>query len=120
MRPLIFQMDYGPNDREICTLYEGRVDPAQVHFDPLEVEWIAAYSLAELDALIQAGRVAFSDWFVQLIRWNLGKPSGLHVMKSYTPKRSLLARSKPPSGYGLRAAATEASTASISRKSACQ
>ena len=96
-------------------LYEGRVDPDQVRFDPLEVEWIVCYHLIGLEALIQDGQVAFSGWFMQLIGWYLGRPSALRVLKTYTRRRSLLARSKPPSGYGLRAAATEASTASISR-----
>ena len=35
-----FKMDYGLNDREICQLYEGRVEPARVCFDPVEVERI--------------------------------------------------------------------------------
>ena len=48
-------------------LYEGHVDPAQVRFDPLEVEGIAFYGLGELEALIQYRQVAFSGGFVQLI-----------------------------------------------------
>jgi len=85
-----FKMDYGPNDREICQLYEGSVDPTRVHFDPLEVEWIACYSLDDLEALIRNGKVAFSGWFVQLIHWYLGRSSELQVMKNYSRKRLLL------------------------------
>jgi isopentenyldiphosphate isomerase len=85
-----FQMDYGPNDREICQLYEGRVDLSRVRFDPLEVERIDCYSLDALEELIRNGQVAFSGWFVQLIQWYLGKPSELQVMKSYVHKRLLL------------------------------
>jgi isopentenyl-diphosphate delta-isomerase type 1 len=85
-----FKMDYGPNDKEICQLYEGRVDPSRVHFDPVEVERIAFYSLNELDELVRIGQVAFSGWFVQLLRWYLGKPSKLHVLKTYSKKRLLL------------------------------
>jgi isopentenyldiphosphate isomerase len=85
-----FKLDYGPNDREICQLYEGVVDLGLVHFDPIEVEGIACYSLDELEALIQNGEVVFSGWFVQLIHWYLGKPNELQVLKSFSPKRLLL------------------------------
>jgi len=85
-----FKMDYGPNDREICQLYEGKVDPVLVHFDPLEVEGIACYSLEDLETLIRNGKVAFSGWFVQLIHWYLGRPSELQVLKSFTRQRLLL------------------------------
>jgi isopentenyldiphosphate isomerase len=85
-----FKMDYGPNDREICRLYEGTVDPTLVHYDPLEVEWTACYSLIELEALIRNGKVAFSSWFVQLIHWYLGRSSELQVLINYSHKRLLL------------------------------
>jgi isopentenyldiphosphate isomerase len=85
-----FKMDYGPNDREICQLYEGVVDPDMIHFDPVEVEGISCHSLAELEAFIQDGEVAFSGWFVQLIHWYLGKPSELQVLKNFTRKQLLL------------------------------
>jgi 16S rRNA (adenine1518-N6/adenine1519-N6)-dimethyltransferase len=85
-----FKMDYGPNDREICQLYEGVVDPLLVHFDPVEVEGIAYYSLDELETLIQNGEEIFSGWFVQLIHWYLGKPSKLQVLENFSSKRLLL------------------------------
>jgi len=85
-----FHMDYGPNDREICQLYEWIVDPTLVHFDPFEVEGIACYSLDDLEALIRNGELAFSGWFVQLIHWYLGRPSELQILKIYTLKRLLL------------------------------
>jgi isopentenyldiphosphate isomerase len=89
--PLIkFKMDYGPNDREICQLYEGCADPAGVRFDPGEVEWIACYSLDELEELIRNGLVAFSGWFVQLLRWYMEMPSELHLLRNYSKKRLLL------------------------------
>jgi len=87
-----FKMDYGPNDREICQLWEGIVDPAQVIFDPGEVESIACYSLQDLDNMIQKGKVAFSGWFVQLILWYQGKPSALQVLENYSRERILLPR----------------------------
>jgi 16S rRNA (adenine1518-N6/adenine1519-N6)-dimethyltransferase len=85
-----FRMDYGPNDPEICQLYEGRVDPSRVRFDPLEVEAVASYRLDELEAMLQGGQVKFSGWFVQLLRWYRGQPSELQVMKQTSGKRWLL------------------------------
>lgn len=85
-----FKMVYGPNDFEICVLYEGSVNPTQVRFDPLEVEGIAYYRLEELEALIYSGEAEFSSWFVQIINWYLGKPSELKVLRSYSRNRLLL------------------------------
>jgi isopentenyldiphosphate isomerase len=85
-----FKMVYGPNDFEICQLYEGSVDTTLVRFDPLEVEEIAYYRLGELEALMQSGEAAFSSWFVQLINWYLGKPSRLEVLRNYSRNRLLL------------------------------
>jgi isopentenyl-diphosphate Delta-isomerase len=85
-----FKMDYGPNDKEICLLYEGRVNPSRVRFDPVEVERIDFYSLNELDGLIRNGQVAFSGWFVQLLRWYQGRPSRLQVLRNYSKLRLLL------------------------------
>ena len=70
---------------------KGSVNPALVHFDPLEVEGVACYSLDELEMLIQAAKVVFSGWFIQLIRWYAGKPSEVQAIKVYTGKRRLLA-----------------------------
>jgi isopentenyldiphosphate isomerase len=89
--PLVkFKMCYGPNDFEICVLYEGIVDPAQVHFNPLEVNGIAYYDLEELETLIHNGRTAFSGWFVQLLNWYLRKPSELKILKNYKHDRLML------------------------------
>jgi len=85
-----FKMDYGPNDREICQLYEGRIDPDRVRYDPVEVERINCYSLDELEELIRNGQVAFCGWFVQLIAWYLGKYSKLQVIKNFHKVRLLL------------------------------
>ena len=43
-----------------------------------------------VDNLIRNGQVVFSNWFVQLIRWYLGRPSDLQVLKNYSQKRLLL------------------------------
>jgi isopentenyldiphosphate isomerase len=85
-----FKMKYGPNDNEICQLYEGRVDPGRVRFDPVEVERIECYRLDELEELIRNGQVVFSGWLVQLIYWYLGKSSKLQVLKNYNKARLLI------------------------------
>ena len=85
-----FKMDYGPNDREICQLYEGWIDASRVRIDPVEVERIGCYRLDELEELIRNGQVAFSGWFVQLIQWYLGKSSKVQVLKNYNKTRLLL------------------------------
>jgi isopentenyldiphosphate isomerase len=91
LRALVkFKMSYGPKDNEICRLYEGRVDPALVRFDPREVEGIATYRLDELEALIENGSEKISGWFVELISWYLGKPSRMKVLRTYARDRLLL------------------------------
>ena len=82
--PLVkFSMAYGPNDFEICTLYESKINPVQVLFDPAEVESLAYFHMEELEKLIQSGEVGFCGWFVQLIQWYIGKPSNMNIIKTY-------------------------------------
>lgn len=91
IHPLVkFRMVYGPNDFEICVLYEGIVDPAQVRFNPLEVQGIAYYDLEELEALLRTDRSAFSGWFVQLLNWYLYRPSELEIITRNKHERLLL------------------------------
>jgi isopentenyldiphosphate isomerase len=98
IHPLVkFKMNYAPNDNEICQLYKGRVDPVLVQFDPLEVEGITYRSLKELETLIRSGKVAFCDWFVQLLSWYMDRPSKMEVMKIYSRNRLLF-----PMGNGRR------------------
>lgn len=86
------KMEYSPNDFEICILYEGRVDPKLIHFDPLEVKNVTSYQLDELVELIHNGEVAFTPWLVQIINWYLEKPSILEVIEIYTHDRLLLSK----------------------------
>ena len=84
LQPLVrFRMNYGPNDNEISTLYKGVVDPADVRFDPVEIEKVDYYSLSELQLLMQAGNTPFSHWFVQLLHWLLGLPSEMKIIETY-------------------------------------
>jgi isopentenyl-diphosphate delta-isomerase len=85
IHPLVkFKMNYGLNDNEISKLYRGVIDPADVTFDPVEVERIDYYELAKLQNLMESGDVKFSYWFEQILRWYSGKPSALSVLASYS------------------------------------
>jgi len=76
IKPLVkFRMNYGVNDNEISTLYEGVVDPAKVKFDPIEIEEINYYSTHELQDMINEGKVKFCGWFLELLNWYSEKPS---------------------------------------------
>jgi len=97
-----FKMEYGPNDRQICHLYEGLVVPSRVRFDPVEIERIGCYGLDELEELIRNGQVAFSGWFVQLIQWYLGKSSKLQVLKTYNKPRLLFSSTDREHLFGGR------------------
>ena len=90
IHPLVkFKMNYGPNDNEICQLYEGRVDPAPVQFDPLEVEGITYRSLAELEVLLHSGEGSCCSWFVQLLIWYMGGSGEMKIMRTYSRNRLL-------------------------------
>jgi isopentenyldiphosphate isomerase len=85
IKPLVkFRMNYGVNDNEISTLYEGRVDPVNVKFDPVEIEEIYYFGAGELQDMANEGRVAFCGWFVELLNWYLGKPAKMSLMKGST------------------------------------
>ena len=76
IKPLVkFRMNYGVNDNEISTLYEGVVDPAKVKFDPIEIEEINYYSTHELQDMINEGKVKFCGWFLELLNWYSEKPT---------------------------------------------
>jgi len=76
IKPLVkFRMNYGVNDNEISTLYEGVVDPAKVKFDPIEIEEIDYFSVDELQKTIEEDNIKVCGWFVELLNWHLGKPT---------------------------------------------
>ena len=80
-KPLVkFKMNYGINDNEISTLYEGVVDPAAVEFDPVEIEQIAYYSIDEIKGMMDEKSI-FCGWFVQIMNWYFGLPTELTVLK---------------------------------------
>jgi isopentenyldiphosphate isomerase len=80
INPLVrFRMNYGVNDNEISTLYEGIIDPDKVKFDPVEIEEINYYGMDELKEMIKDGNVKFCGWFVELLNWYLGKPTKMSL-----------------------------------------
>ena len=75
-----FRMNYGPGDNEISTLFQGMVDPAQVKFDPEEIQSIAYFRLEELAELMKNQPQEFCGWFVQIVHWYMGQASDLVVL----------------------------------------
>ena len=83
IHPLVtFRMNYGFNDNEISTLYEGVLDPDKVIFDPVEIEDVGYYSINELKEMMKEGNLKFCGWFVEILNWYLKKETNLKVLDS--------------------------------------
>lgn len=83
LKPILdFGNSNSPTDHETSRLFQGIVDPAQVHSDPVEVARIDYFTIDELAAMLEGG-VKFSRWFEQTLRWRLGKPHELKILKVY-------------------------------------
>lgn len=81
IHPLVtFRMNYGFNDNEISTLYEGVLDPDKVIFDPVEIEDVGYYSINELKEMMKEGNLKFCGWFVEILNWYLKKQANLKVL----------------------------------------
>lgn len=76
-----FILNYGPNDNEISTVFEGKVDSASVRFDPGEIESIEWFGLDELKSAMEKRRPEFCGWFLEIMDWYWGMPSALLVLK---------------------------------------
>ncbi|MBI5823012.1 MAG: NUDIX domain-containing protein [Chloroflexi bacterium] len=74
------KMEYGPNDNEISRIYEGRVKPEQVRFDPVEISEVRYMSLEEIREGIANEKNLFCGWFVEIMNWYFGLPANLIVM----------------------------------------
>lgn len=84
IKPIVkFKMNYGINDNEISTLYEGMVDPEKVSFDLDEIEQIAYHSADEIHEMMKEENIKFCGWFVDLMKWYWGNPAQLTVLKVY-------------------------------------
>ncbi len=85
IKPLVtFKMNYGLNDNEISTLYEGTVNPEQVKFDPVEIEEVAYYSIEEIQEMMKNEKIKFCGWFVEILNQYSGRSApSLHVLKTH-------------------------------------
>ena len=84
IKPVVtFKMNYGSNDNEISTLYEGVVDSKKVMFDPVEIEEVDYYSIDEIKEMMKDGNLKFCGWFTQIMNWYFGFPTELTVLKVY-------------------------------------
>lgn len=75
-----FRMNYGINDNEISVLYEGIVDPAQVKFDPIEIESIQYLSMNELEEMLNKESAKLCGWFIELLNLYLHGKGKMEVM----------------------------------------
>ena len=71
------QMEYGPNDYEISQIYEGKVDPEKIRFDPVEISDIRFMSLDEIKAGITGEKELYCSWFVEIMNWYFDQPTRL-------------------------------------------
>lgn len=76
-----FRMNYGVNDNEISTLYEGIIDPGKVRFDPIEIEEVKYYSLDELQKMIKDENIKFCGWFIELLNLYINGTGKMQVME---------------------------------------
>jgi isopentenyl-diphosphate delta-isomerase type 1 len=77
-----FKMNYGPNDNEISTIFKGVLTNQRIQFDPVEIEQVEYYPLAELQTLMHNEPEKFSYWFEQILLWYFENPSALQVMEN--------------------------------------
>ena len=79
-RRLQFKMHYTANDYMVSELYEGICDEQDLTIDHHEVTQIAYYSLPELEEMMVSYKIEFTPWFVQLLRWYVGKLTTFQVV----------------------------------------
>ena len=75
-----FKMNYGPNDNEISMIFKGIAESKNIKFDPEEIERVDAYTLDELQTLLEQNPDVFSYWFEQIYLWFIQKSSALQIM----------------------------------------
>ncbi len=79
-RLLQFKMNYGVNDNEFSELYEGVFDGGSLEADPTEVAGIAYYTIPQLEEMIISEQALFAPWFIQIIRWHIGKSAEMDIL----------------------------------------
>jgi isopentenyldiphosphate isomerase len=75
-----FKWNYGPNDNEISMVFEGRVDPARVQFDPQEVSEVAYLHPEEVLVRMDQNPKEFCGWFIQIMKFRAGRAVDFQVM----------------------------------------
>ena len=84
IKPLVkFRMNYGANDNEISALFEGKVNPKQVQFDPVEIEEVGYYSLDDILQMMGDKENQFCGWFIEILNLYLHKTANLTILKVY-------------------------------------
>lgn len=82
LKPLVtIKMEYGPNDNEISRIYEGRINPEEVRFDPVEISQVSYMGLEEIKDGILNQKGIFCGWFVEIMNWYFHKPTKLIVLE---------------------------------------
>jgi isopentenyl-diphosphate delta-isomerase len=83
IKPLVtFRMNYGPNDNEISTLYEGTIETGDIQFDPVEIAETGFYTVRELQQQMAEESKKFCGWFIEIFNWYIGQQSKLTVLKT--------------------------------------
>ena len=75
-----FKMNYGPNDNEFCELYEAVYCDELLTINHNEIEWVAKYTIPELEEMVVSEPRSFASWFIQLLRWYTGKPVDMQII----------------------------------------
>lgn len=79
--PATIKMEYGPNDNEISRIYEGRVRPERVRFDPVEISEIRYMGLEEIKEEMANEKGLYCGWFIEIMKWYFNKPTKLIVLE---------------------------------------
>ena len=75
-----FRMEYGPNDVEISTVFEGSADPAQVRFDAGEVGSVESVNVTVLMGRMASHPHEYCGWFIEIMNLYAGRPAHLRVV----------------------------------------
>ena len=81
LSPLVkFKMNYGPNDNEISVVYVGKVEPASVKVDAVEVSEVTYVDPSALLASMSQRPREFCGWFIQIMKFRAGHPVEFEVL----------------------------------------
>jgi len=75
------RMEYGPNDNEVSTIFEGRVTSQNIRFDPVEISEIFFMEMDEIKEGIFKSTKLFCPWFTEIMKWYFGLNSKLEILE---------------------------------------